>query len=64
MLDKGYESLSEKQKFVFNLMINDNIINECQKCGIDIPWCEMLDALNNGNLCNYCRHIERKMETK
>ena len=44
MLDKGYETLSDKQKFVFVKAIENNMIKECQKCVIDIPGCEMLEA--------------------
>lgn len=61
MLDKGYDSLSEKQKFVFDRAIEDNIVDECQRCGDDIPWCEMLEALDNGGYCGYCQHMMEKM---
>ena len=61
MLDKGYDSLSEKQKFVFDRAIEDNTVDECQRCGDDIPWCEMLEALDNGGYCGYCQHMMEKM---
>ena len=64
MLEKGYESLSKKQKYVFDRMINNYTIDECQRCGIEIPWCEMLASLDNGGLCNYCQHEKEKMEDK
>ena len=64
MLDKGYKSLSEKQKYVFDRMINNHTVNECQRCGIDIPWCEMLAALDNGGLCNYCQHLKERMDAE
>lgn len=60
MLDKGYDTLSEKQKFVFDKAIENNTVNECQRCAIDIPWCEMLEALDNGGFCNYCHHMMGK----
>ncbi len=60
MLDKGYDKLSDKQKYVFDKMINNYTIVECQRCGIDIPLCEMLDALDNGGYCNYCKHMMGK----
>lgn len=62
MLDKGYESLSEKQKFVFDKAIKNNIVKECRRCGCDIPWCEMLEALDNGGFCNYCQHMMEKID--
>lgn len=61
MLDKGYDSLSEKQKFVFDRVIENNTVDECQRCGEDIPWCEMLEALDNGGYCGYCQHMMEKM---
>lgn len=37
MLDKGYDSLSEKQRYIFDKSIENNTIDECQRCGVDIP---------------------------
>ena len=62
MLDKGYDTLSDKQKYVFDKMIIENYIGECKRCGCDIPWCEMLEASDNGGYCNYCQHMMEKME--
>ncbi|MBR1928530.1 MAG: hypothetical protein IJ834_02175 [Paludibacteraceae bacterium] len=62
MLDKGYDALSDKQKYVFDKMINENSVEECKRCAIDIPWCEMLEALENGGYCNYCQHMMEKIE--
>ena len=62
MLDKGYDSLSEKQRYVFDKAIENNSVKECKRCGCDIPWCEMLEALDNGGYCNYCQHMIEKME--
>lgn len=62
MLDKGYDTLSDKQKFVFDKAIENNVIKECQRCGCDIPWCEMLEALDNGGYCNYCQHMMEKID--
>lgn len=60
MVDKGYDSLSEKQKYVFDKMLEKNSVSECQRCASDIPWCEMLEALDNGGYCNYCQHMMEK----
>lgn len=62
MLDKGYDKLSDKQKYVFDKMINENTVEECKRCATDIPWCEMLEALENGGYCNYCQHMMEKIE--
>lgn len=59
-LDYGYDALSEKQRYVFNQTIEDNIVDECTRCAIEIPWCEMLEALDNGGFCNYCQHMMEK----
>lgn len=61
MLAKGYDSLSDKQKYVFDKTIEKNAVDKCQRCGIDIPWCEMLEALDNGGYCNYCHHMMEKI---
>lgn len=61
MLDKGYDSLSEKQRYIFDKAIENNTIDECQRCGVDIPWCEMFEALDNGGYCGYCQHMMEKM---
>lgn len=62
MLDKGYDSLSEKQRYVFDKAIENNSVKECKRCGCDIPWCEMLEALDNGVFCNYCQHMMEKID--
>lgn len=62
MLDKGYDSLSPKQKYVFDKMIENNCIEECKRCACDIPWSEMLEAFDNGGYCNYCQHMMEKLE--
>ena len=61
MLDKGYESLSDKQKYVFDQAIKENYVDECQRCAIEIPWCEMMESLDNGGYCNYCQHMMEKI---
>ncbi len=62
MIDKGYDALSDKQKYVFDKMISENTIDTCKRCGCDIPLCEMLEALDNGGFCNYCQHMMEKIE--
>ena len=62
--DHGYEALSAKQKHVFDHMIANNTVDECKRCAIDIPWCEMLEALDNGGYCNYCQHMMEKIEAE
>lgn len=61
-LDKGYDVLSKKQKYVFDKAIEDNSVDSCKRCGINIPWCEMFEALDNGGFCGYCQHMMEKDE--
>ncbi|MEA4918159.1 hypothetical protein [Proteiniphilum sp.] len=62
VIDKGYDFLSIKQKKVFDYMIDTNTVDSCERCGSDIPFCEMFEALDNGGLCNYCQHMKEKLE--
>ena len=55
LLDKGSESLSEKQQHVFQKYVLDVYVTEkCTLCQIEIPWCEMLEAHDNGGYCGWC----------
>lgn len=62
VIDKGYDVLSPRQRKVFGYMIDTNTVESCERCGISIPWCEMLEALDNGGYCSYCQHMIEKME--
>ncbi len=62
MLDQGYDSLSDKQKYVFDKAIENNSVKECKRCSSDIPWCEMIEALDNGGLCGWCQHFKEKID--
>ncbi|MGH4138271.1 hypothetical protein [Clostridium sp.] len=62
VLDDGYDLLSAKQKkaFIF-YVINPNYIKECSRCLTAIPWCEMVNSLDEGDeYCGYCSHMEAK----
>lgn len=61
MLDKGYDSLSEKQRYIFDKSIENHTIDEYQRCGVDKPWCEMLETFVNGGYCGYCQHMMEKI---
>jgi len=53
VLTEGYDSLSENQRraFIF-CAIKPNSKKECDRCGIEIPWSEMIEAVETG-LCGY-----------
>ena len=59
VIDKGYESLSEKQKFVFDEALSHYYYDECTHCGLKIPWSEMSAAEVNGGQCSYCQQLGR-----
>lgn len=64
VIDKGYDVLSFRQRKVFDYMIDTNTIESCKHCACDIPWCKMLDALDNGGYCDYCEHMMKKLENE
>lgn len=55
VIDQGIESLSPKQMAVFEQqVIEKKSVEYCKWLECDIPWCEMIDALENGGYCNDC----------
>lgn len=62
LIDKGYDSLSPKQKKVIDIVANKHFYKECTHCGDSIPWCEMMFAINNGGMCTHCVHVWDKMK--
>lgn len=59
VIDKGFEALSEKQKFVFENSISHYVYDECSRCGLEIPWVEMSAAEDNGGMCSWCQQLSR-----
>src|SRR5690606_33410582 len=57
VIDKGYEALTDKQKYVFENSITHHIHEECNRCGCDIPWSEMILADLVGGLCSWCQQL-------
>lgn len=57
VLDKGFEALSVKQKFVFEKELSHYVYDECSRCGDYIPWCEMSGAEDNGGMCGWCQQL-------
>ncbi|KIA90926.1 hypothetical protein OC25_23795 [Pedobacter kyungheensis] len=62
VLANDYDSLSKNQKFVFDKAIMEGTyyVDQCSRCGNDIPWSEMLFAEDNGNQCSWCSQVGRK----
>lgn len=61
VITKGEDSLSDKQKQIFEKHVLDfYTISECSRCGGDIPWVEMYDVATDHNMCNWCWHQSEK----
>lgn len=57
VIDRGADSLSKKQKYVFeNEVLKKYVLESCSICGGTIPWSEMYPAIENGGVCGYCEH--------
>lgn len=63
VIDRGIESLTAKQKEVFDVhVLGTHIIENCERCSHSIPMSEMVAAKDNGGLCGYCEHMVSKNE--
>lgn len=61
VIDGCHDELSPAQWAVFvNYVAEANHVEECNRQGCKIPWCEMVVALNNGGYCSYCAHMMNK----
>jgi hypothetical protein len=60
VLDKGYDVLTDKQRYVFDKMIDENTVSSCSLCGDSIPGCEMEFAMEHDGLCIHCAKMLRK----
>lgn len=61
IVTKGSSSLTENQSkcFIKYGLHEGNYIETCVMCSHTIPWCEKLDALDDG-FCSHCRHLLEK----
>ncbi len=60
VLDKGYDVLTDKQRYVFDKMIDENAVSSCSLCGDSISWHEMEFAMEHDGLCIHCAKMLRK----
>lgn len=60
------EKLSEKQMYTLieKGILPENYVGECERCAINIPWSEMLNAtyFYEDGLCSYCHHMQEKLD--
>ncbi|ROO33425.1 hypothetical protein [Pseudomonas sp. 7SR1] len=61
VIDKGDESLSEKQLFVFKRDVLSLDPGACVR-GCDIPWSEKYEAMHNGGLCGWCAKMKESAD--
>jgi hypothetical protein len=59
IVSKGAPSISDYQLDTFiNHGIWEHLYEaECRRCGEDIPWSEMLNAVEESGNCSYCQHM-------
>lgn len=63
VIDGRYNELSDTQWKVFvEYVAEPNYVDECARNGCDIPWCEMIAAIDNGGYCGWCAHMLEKLE--
>jgi hypothetical protein len=59
----GVETLDAVERIAFERLVLDPFgRRKCARCGLLIPWAEMLDAADRGSRCGYCAHMEERQE--
>ncbi|MFJ2541147.1 hypothetical protein [Pseudomonas sp. NPDC087614] len=65
VVSEGLESLSPKQRFVFDRDVMAEYHREnCETCSSPIPWSEVYDAYDNGGNCSYCEYKLGKLDNE
>lgn len=54
-LDRGIDSLSDRQRYTLENGLVDYVMLECPNCGEQIEFDDMEIAMFNGR-CGYCQH--------
>lgn len=63
VVEKRGDELSEKQWNAFKkYVVEPNFVESCTACAESVPWCEMLEAVDNGGYCSWCSHMIEKRE--
>lgn len=58
----AYGALSNKEKHVFDEIVDMNTVENCVRNGDPIPWNDMLEARNSGGYCSYCRYNKSNLD--
>jgi hypothetical protein len=56
VIASGSSALSPRQAAVMRSIEQDHFVLECDRCGMEVPMCEMIGAMDSG-LCGYCEHM-------
>lgn len=60
ILTRGWASLSDRQKEVFELIAVPQATKKCSSCGVEVPYNEL--DIADGNLCSWCANVRYKSE--
>ncbi|WP_304953657.1 hypothetical protein [uncultured Alistipes sp.] len=58
----AYEALSNKEKRIFDEIVDMNTVENCERNGDPIPWNDMIEARNSGGYCSYCRNNKPNLD--
>lgn len=54
VIARGTDSLSERQRAIFEHDVLDLYVYDCRQCGVSPPWSERIYMRRNGGLCGTC----------
>lgn len=54
VIERGSDSLSDKQRDIFEHQVLDIFVYDCRQCGVSPPWSERIYMRSNGGLCDTC----------
>jgi hypothetical protein len=60
VIGQGRDSLSDKQRFIFDNVLAAHTTKKCARCDCDNLWSEMRESLDNGGMCSHCAHQIQK----
>lgn len=61
-IDNGWNSLSDRQKEVIRIRIEQICPDSCTHCLASIPWCEMLFAMEHDDMCTHCVKLQEDLK--
>lgn len=58
----AYGVLSNKEKRIFDEIVDINTVENRERNGEPIPWNDMIKACNSGGYCSYCRYNKPNLD--